>query len=89
VQQVLYTLHAPAGTQVWSVIRTSGIMGPKETVRFFADAAANTYTSTTLVTTQTAGSAVRVDMTAASIVGRPATSAIGTAGEIIPLRIGL
>lgn len=51
VQQVAYTLHAPAGTVAVGWINTYGPLGPKETLRFYADDAPNTYDSSTIVTT--------------------------------------
>ena len=46
VQQIVYTLHAPAGTSVANVIYTSGPIGPKESLRFYADQPAGQYATT-------------------------------------------
>lgn len=51
VQQVAYTLHAPAGTVAVVWINTSGPIGPKETLQFYADNAPDSYDSVTVVTT--------------------------------------
>lgn len=43
VQQVSYTIHAPAGLQVVSVTYTSGPLGPKETFQFTSSGANGQY----------------------------------------------
>lgn len=51
VQQVLYTLHLPAGIQVVSVIYTPSEIGHKEVVRFVDDMPPYQYMTDTMVTT--------------------------------------
>lgn len=51
VHGVSYTLHAPAGTSVVALIRTGGLLGPKESFHFYADDAPGRYDTTTVVTT--------------------------------------
>jgi hypothetical protein len=88
VQKVAYTVHVPAGTGVVAVIGTSGILGPKEQVQVVADGQAATYSSTTLVTTQTPGVAVTADMLGLLVLNAPTASASGHAGEKLGLQIG-
>jgi hypothetical protein len=56
VQQVIYTVHGPAGTSL--VSSTPGVLGPKQVTRFVADQAPGQYTTTTVVDTVTGGVAV-------------------------------
>jgi hypothetical protein len=51
VQQIVYVLHAPAGTRVNRVVYTQGGLNGREQFQFFADAAAGTYASVTTVST--------------------------------------
>src|SRR5437588_5034859 len=52
VQQVSYTLHAPAGTSVTSEVDTSAL-GPKDTFQFYADEPPNTYSASAKANTLT------------------------------------
>lgn len=74
VQQVAYTLHAPAGTSVVVMIHTSGLLGPKERLVFSADDAPNSYDTATTVDASTAGAAVTTSMSAVPLTGLPATA---------------
>jgi hypothetical protein len=74
VQQVVYALHAPSGTRVVSVVYTSGLLGPKEVLRFYADNLPDTYDTATTVSTYTTGIAVTTATTAVPVVGIPATA---------------
>jgi hypothetical protein len=49
VQQVAYTLHAPAGLTVTSIVHTAGGLGTKEVFYFYADQPAKHYTTNTVV----------------------------------------
>jgi hypothetical protein len=84
VQQVTYTLHAPAGLTVSSIVHTAGGLGTKEVFYFYADQPAKHYTTETVVRTSgntavTANTAVTVQ--AGGIVGT--ASADGTANMTI------
>jgi len=84
VRQIAYTLHAPAGTWVVSVIS----LGVDETLSFRADNTPNTYDTVTRVDATTAGAAVMTTTTVVPLLGVPATgSATGTTNE--NLRISL
>jgi len=75
VQQVAYTLHAPMGTSIVSVLYTSGVLGPKEVLRFFADSTAGVYSSLTQVRTGAHGVAVAAQTIAVPLGGLPARGA--------------
>ena len=74
VQQVAYTLHAPSGTSVISVIYTSGLIGPKEVLRFFADNLPDTYDTTTKVSTYTTHIAVTTATSVVPVLTWPAAA---------------
>jgi hypothetical protein len=74
VQQVVYTLHAPSGTGVISVAYTSGLLGPKEVLWFYADNLPDIYDTATIVSTYTTGIAVTTATTAVPVVGISATA---------------
>jgi hypothetical protein len=74
VQQVVYTLHAPSGTGVVSVAYTSGLLGPKEVLRFYADNLPSTYDTATSVRTYASGIAVTAATSAVPVVGTPVTA---------------
>ena len=75
VQQVAYTLHAPMGTSIVSVLYTSGVLGPKEVLRFVADSTAGVYRSLTHVRTGSHGVAVAAQTIAVPLGGLPARGA--------------
>ena len=52
VQSVVYTVHAPRGTNVKKVIYTGGGLGDWETLAFFADSAPKHYTADAYVVTK-------------------------------------
>jgi hypothetical protein len=87
VRQVSYTLHVPAGTRVVSVVNTDGLIGLAETVQVYADDAANTYDSSTVVTTGQQGVAVTAFTTVVSPLGLTLGSATrsGTSGQSLAL----
>jgi hypothetical protein len=72
VRQVVYTLHAPRGTGVVSVVYTSGLLGPKEVLRFYADNLPDTYDTATTVSTYASGITVKASTTAVPALGLPA-----------------
>ena len=51
VHQVTYTLHAPAGLTVTSIVHTAGGLGIKEVFYFYADQPAKHYNAQTVVRT--------------------------------------
>jgi hypothetical protein len=75
VQQVVYTLHVPSGTSVTSVTYTTGLLGPREILRFYADNRPDTYDSATTVNTATRGIAVTTATTAVPLLDSPAGAA--------------
>jgi hypothetical protein len=77
VQQVAYTLHAPVGVSVVSVIYTAGPIGPKETLRYYADSTWGRYTITSKVTTGASAVPVTASAQAVSLAGPSSTSASG------------
>jgi hypothetical protein len=90
VQNVTYTLHAPAGTSVVAAINTYGPLGPKETFRFFADDAPGTYDTFTSVTTGANGIAVSATTAVVPILHLPASgSAAGQNQQSLPIHISL
>ncbi len=90
VQQVAYTLHAPAGTSVVSVVNTDGAIGLKEVFRFYADAPALTYTTTTAVSTATSGIAVSAATRVVPFAGLSASgSATGKDQQSLPIQLAL
>lgn len=90
VQQVAYTLHAPAGTTVVAWIGTDGPLGPAETLRYVADDAPDTYDSSTTVRTGATGVSVTATMTLVPPVAPLAsTSTSGRDRQALPLRLSL
>jgi len=51
VQNVVYSLHGPAGTGILLLIDPNGLLLPKDTFRYYADDPANTYDTYTVVHT--------------------------------------
>ena len=84
VDHVEYTLHAPAGSQVARVIYTPGA---RETLQFFADAPADSFSSDTVVVTLDAG--VEVTTATAALGGGRALrgSASGWNGDHLQVRL--
>lgn len=74
VQQIVYTLHAPHGTSVLSVVYTSSLLGPKEVLQFEADTLPDTYATETVVTTGARGIAVTATTTVVPLLDLPATA---------------
>lgn len=90
VQQVAYTLHAPDGASVVSVVNTDGAIGLKEVFRFYADAPAGTYATTTAVSTATSGIAVSGTTTVVPLAGLSVSgSATGKDQQSLPIQLTL
>jgi hypothetical protein len=87
VQQIQYTLHAPCGTSIISIVYTSGPIGPKESLRFYADQPAGQYTSTSDVTTGSSSIAVVAAGTAVRGLSTETSSADGWNGQKIKLAL--
>jgi hypothetical protein len=87
VQQVTYTLHGPAGSSVIGVIPTSGVLGPKETFQYTADAAAGSYGVETMVSTLTPNVGVTATAQAIGLLWSDSASAQGW--SLQPLRLAI
>lgn len=85
VQQVTFTVHAPAGTHL--LLATPGLLGPKVVVSFSADQSVGHYTTTTVVTTGTAGVGVTASTQALGLIAVALETVSGTSGQ--PLTIAL
>jgi hypothetical protein len=87
VRRVDYVVHAPAGTVVVAVVNTDGLIGMKETFRFYADSNWNTYRTVTTVYTGASAVQVTASSLAVSVLGVTlgVSSARGTSGQ--PLSI--
>jgi hypothetical protein len=81
VQQVSYTIHAPAGTSVTSVTYTSGPLGPKETFQFFAEGKLGQYDIASQVTTINSGIGVTASAKAVSTAGTASASDTGWSNQ--------
>lgn len=66
VQNISYVVHVPVGTQVLAVTSTDGLIGLKESVHVYADAAANTFDVYTTVYTGQGHVPVQASSTAVS-----------------------
>ena len=56
VRNVTYILHVPAGVMVTKATYTAGGIGTKEVYKLYQDSLAKTYTTDTVITTQSTGS---------------------------------
>jgi len=68
VRETIYVLHAPVGTRVVGVVGTDGAVGLTERFYVYADGAAHTYATATMV------------VTGSPRIGVTATTAVVTAG---------
>ena len=87
IKQVMYVVHAPAGTSLLSVWDPAGTLNANEVVAFSADNAANTYDVGTMVFTFSPGHFV----TTTASVSNPnlgSTSASGFTGQYIAVHLG-
>jgi hypothetical protein len=89
VQQVQYVVHAPAGTHLLAVVNTDGLMGPKETVKLYADNSYGTYDSATTVLTGQKNVAVTAstDIVSALDLSLGLRSASGYSGTPVAIRV--
>jgi hypothetical protein len=87
VQQVSYTIHAPAGVQVESVTYTSGPLGPKETFQFVSSGANGQYQISSTVTTGSASVPVTASAQALSVASTSGASNNGWANQKIWLSL--
>jgi hypothetical protein len=88
VHQVTYTLHAPAGLTVTSIVHTAGGLGTKEVFNFYADQPGRRYTTGTVV--RTGGNTAITANTAITVQGGGAVgsaSASGTANVCIGTQV--
>ena len=87
VQQVSYTLHAPAGIQVVSITSTSGPLGPKETFQFVSSGANGQYQISSAVTTGNSSVPVTASAEAAGAESTSSASNDGWANQQIRLSL--
>ena len=86
VEGIVYTLHAPVGTSVVRIVYT-GAQVP-ETVDFYADRAAGTYDTDTVVSVTGNSAQSAAGVTASTVVnGRYRGSATGSAGDHLLVHI--
>ncbi len=86
VQGIVYTLHAPVGTSVVRIVYTGAHV--PETVDFFADRAAGTYDTDTVVSVAGNSAQNAVGVTATTVVnGRHRGAATGSAGDHLLVHI--
>ena len=69
VQSIVYTVHAPVGSKVLTILYTDSLLGIKEKVIFYADAPAGQYTTDTIVYTRNTGVKVTVTSRIVSALG--------------------
>ena len=79
VKSMNYILHVPAGVRVLLVLYTDGNLGKKETVTVYQDSPANTYTTDSIATIQTAGKTAVVATTQLNLL--KIKSASGYSGD--------
>jgi len=89
IQQVSYTVHAPAGITAVSIRLSTGLLGPKETFTFTSAGAPHQYGIGTLVRTTTAGITVSASATAVQPSGVSGASATGLSNEQLEENISL
>ena len=81
VKSVAYVVHGPRGTRVTKVIYTSGGLGNKETLKFFADSEPNFYITEAYVVTK---DKVAVPMTiTSSLISAGTELTTGYTGEYL------
>lgn len=83
VQQVAYAIHAPSGTQITGIVYTSGALGPKEIVYFYAGGPQNTYSIGTVVRTMTPGISVVASAEAVTWNGASGGSTTGISQQYL------
>lgn len=87
VQSVVYVLHAPAGTSPKMVVATDGLMGIKETFKFYADDPANTYDTYTTVYTGATGIAVTAESSVTSLTALGILTQSGINGQSLHIHL--
>jgi hypothetical protein len=87
VQQTLYVLHAPVGTQVVSVVGTDSLVGLTEHFAFYADEAPHTYATDTIVSTGASTIAVTANTVVVGASGSSAASASGQAQQDLQVAV--
>ena len=66
VKDIVYTVHAPAGTRLVSVVDTDSVLGLVEHVNFYADNASHSYDTYATVYTGQSGVTVKASTTVVS-----------------------
>lgn len=89
VQQVSYTVHAPAGITAVSIQPSTGPLGPKETFTFTSAGALHQYAIETAVRTGTAGIGVSASVTAVQRSGASSASVTGLSNQWLEENISL
>jgi hypothetical protein len=87
VQTVTYTVHIPAGVSVVHSQYTSGALAGKESLTVFADAAAATYATTTVVTTGHTGIPVTATTSVTTTKSAVSSSVGGLSGQALTVSI--
>jgi hypothetical protein len=87
VQQVTFTVIVPRGVQ--EVAYTPGLLGSKQVVNVYAHGGPDSYTTATLVTTQTRGVHVTATTRAVGTGGGASASDSGYAGQWITVHVTL
>ena len=84
VQQISYTVHAPAGTTMRQVTTTGGAFDGKEVIRFVADDQATNFDTTTVISTGARNVPVTVQTSVPSVGDG---SASGQSGDSLSVHI--
>ena len=87
VQQVTFSVIVPRGVQ--EVAYTPGLLGSKQVVNVYAHGGPHSYTTRTLVTTQTSGIHVTATTRAVGTGGTASASDSGYAGQPIRVHVDL
>jgi hypothetical protein len=85
VQQVTFDVTVPQGVQ--KVAYTPGLLGPKQVVNVYPNGDPHSYTTSTLVTTQTSGVQVTATTRAVGTSGIASASDSGYAGQWITVHV--
>jgi hypothetical protein len=83
VQQIQYTVHVPAGSDVKKVVYTGSDLSGRESITVVADNPADTYDTDTVVTTSDSA-AVTADT---KVTGVGSGSASGTSGQDLSVHV--
>jgi hypothetical protein len=85
VQQIIYTVNAPAGTTVTNIVYTGGELKDRESVQVQTSNSANSYDTSTQVFTGQSGVSVTAETKIPSVANGSAT---GFAGDTLLVHIG-